>query len=197
MAITETIKHSVGLEAGPSTSTSAAFPFLCAQHLRQSRTTTPRLYPLRKLHPIQFKLTETFFFFHSRLAPGNVRRPPPHRLQRHLRPPADPAEPLPTQRVLPALEVRGNTRHLFPQFHSKPQLFSSIFSQNQLFSSVPPKTNSIPPKPTPSPLSPNANSNPSKQNERHSYEKCQYEEFKKRVAKMDELRAAKNGARSN
>ncbi|KAJ9632185.1 hypothetical protein H2203_000588 [Taxawa tesnikishii (nom. ined.)] len=35
------------------------------------------------------------------------------------------------------------------------------------------------------------------QNERHSYEKCQYEEFKKRVAKMDELRAAKGGARSN
>jgi len=36
-----------------------------------------------------------------------------------------------------------------------------------------------------------------KQDERHSYEKCQYEEFKKRVAKMDELRAAKDGARSN
>ena len=35
------------------------------------------------------------------------------------------------------------------------------------------------------------------QNERHSYEKCQYEEFKKRVAKMDEIRAAKGGARSN
>jgi hypothetical protein len=35
------------------------------------------------------------------------------------------------------------------------------------------------------------------QNERHTYEKCQYEEFKQRVAKMDELRAAKNGARSN
>ncbi|KAI4773931.1 hypothetical protein E4T52_11101 [Aureobasidium sp. EXF-3400] len=35
------------------------------------------------------------------------------------------------------------------------------------------------------------------ENERHSYEKCQYEEFKKRVAKMDELRAAKGGERSN
>ena len=35
------------------------------------------------------------------------------------------------------------------------------------------------------------------QNERHTYEKCQYEEFKVRVAKMDELRAAKNGQRSN
>lgn len=35
------------------------------------------------------------------------------------------------------------------------------------------------------------------QNERHSYEKCQYEEFKKRVAKMDEMRDAKGGARSN
>jgi NADH dehydrogenase (ubiquinone) 1 beta subcomplex subunit 7 len=34
------------------------------------------------------------------------------------------------------------------------------------------------------------------QDERHGYEKCQYEEFKKRVAKMDELRAAK-GERSN
>ncbi len=35
------------------------------------------------------------------------------------------------------------------------------------------------------------------QTERHSYEKCQYDEFKKRVAKMDELRAANDGARSN
>lgn len=35
------------------------------------------------------------------------------------------------------------------------------------------------------------------QDERHSYEKCQYVEFKKRVAKMDELRASKEGARSN
>ncbi|KAJ5153463.1 uncharacterized protein N7482_009941 [Penicillium canariense] len=35
------------------------------------------------------------------------------------------------------------------------------------------------------------------EDERHSYEKCQYEEFKKRVAKMDELRALKEGARSN
>ncbi|KAI1336691.1 NADH-ubiquinone oxidoreductase B18 subunit-domain-containing protein [Xylariaceae sp. FL0016] len=35
------------------------------------------------------------------------------------------------------------------------------------------------------------------ENERHTYEKCQYEEFKKRVAKMDELREAKDGARSN
>ncbi|EXJ77116.1 NADH dehydrogenase (ubiquinone) 1 beta subcomplex 7 [Capronia epimyces CBS 606.96] len=32
--------------------------------------------------------------------------------------------------------------------------------------------------------------------ERHSYEKCQYEEFKKRVAKMDELRASKAAASS-
>ncbi|KAI3553445.1 NADH-ubiquinone oxidoreductase B18 subunit [Colletotrichum abscissum] len=32
--------------------------------------------------------------------------------------------------------------------------------------------------------------------ERHSYEKCQYDEFKKRVAKMNELRAEK-GTRSN
>ncbi|KAI1747802.1 NADH-ubiquinone oxidoreductase B18 subunit-domain-containing protein [Xylaria castorea] len=35
------------------------------------------------------------------------------------------------------------------------------------------------------------------EDERHSYEKCQYEEFKKRVVKMNELRAAKDGARSN
>ncbi|EGP91242.1 unnamed protein product [Zymoseptoria tritici ST99CH_1A5] len=35
------------------------------------------------------------------------------------------------------------------------------------------------------------------QDERHSYEKCQYEEFKLRVKKMDEIRAEKNGARSN
>ncbi|KAL7925990.1 NADH-ubiquinone oxidoreductase B18 subunit domain-containing protein [Trichoderma austrokoningii] len=33
--------------------------------------------------------------------------------------------------------------------------------------------------------------------ERHSYEKCQYVEFKKRVAKMNELRESKEGARSN
>ena len=35
------------------------------------------------------------------------------------------------------------------------------------------------------------------QDERHSYEKCQYVEFKKRVAKMDELRESKGGERSN
>ena len=35
------------------------------------------------------------------------------------------------------------------------------------------------------------------QDERHSYEKCQYDEFKKRVAKMDQIREAKGGARSN
>ncbi|KAF3073650.1 hypothetical protein TsFJ059_005565 [Trichoderma semiorbis] len=33
--------------------------------------------------------------------------------------------------------------------------------------------------------------------ERHGYEKCQYVEFKKRVAKMNELRESKEGARSN
>jgi NADH dehydrogenase (ubiquinone) 1 beta subcomplex subunit 7 len=35
------------------------------------------------------------------------------------------------------------------------------------------------------------------QDERHSYEKCQYEEFKLRVKKMDELKAANPGSRSN
>ncbi|KAL9535209.1 NADH dehydrogenase [ubiquinone] 1 beta subcomplex subunit 7 [Sphaerulina musiva] len=35
------------------------------------------------------------------------------------------------------------------------------------------------------------------QDERHSYEKCQYEEFKLRVKKMDEIRAQKGGQRSN
>ncbi|KAK5453495.1 hypothetical protein LTS15_006680 [Exophiala xenobiotica] len=35
------------------------------------------------------------------------------------------------------------------------------------------------------------------ENERHSYEKCQYEEFKKRVAKMESLRAAKLADGSN
>ncbi|KAK0258666.1 hypothetical protein LTR02_016560 [Friedmanniomyces endolithicus] len=35
------------------------------------------------------------------------------------------------------------------------------------------------------------------EDERHSYEKCQYEEFKLRVKKMDEIRAEKGGARSN
>ncbi|EGS19721.1 uncharacterized protein CTHT_0042030 [Thermochaetoides thermophila DSM 1495] len=35
------------------------------------------------------------------------------------------------------------------------------------------------------------------EDERHSYEKCQYLEFKKRVQKMEELREAKGGARSN
>ncbi|KAK5114157.1 hypothetical protein LTR62_002727 [Meristemomyces frigidus] len=33
--------------------------------------------------------------------------------------------------------------------------------------------------------------------ERHGYEKCQYEEFKLRVKKMDEIRESKGGARSN
>ncbi|KAI5850997.1 NADH-ubiquinone oxidoreductase-like protein B18 subunit [Tricharina praecox] len=31
------------------------------------------------------------------------------------------------------------------------------------------------------------------EDERHSYEKCQYVEFKKRVAKMEELRVEKGG----
>ncbi|KAK3722451.1 hypothetical protein LTR37_002443 [Vermiconidia calcicola] len=35
------------------------------------------------------------------------------------------------------------------------------------------------------------------EDERHGYEKCQYEEFKLRVKKMDEMREAKGGARSN
>lgn len=34
------------------------------------------------------------------------------------------------------------------------------------------------------------------QDERHGYEKCQYEEFKRRVAKMEEIRAAKAAAGS-
>lgn len=38
---------------------------------------------------------------------------------------------------------------------------------------------------------------PLSQDERHTYEKCQYEEFKKRVAKMDELRAAADYKRAN
>ncbi|OQO06629.1 hypothetical protein B0A48_08416 [Cryoendolithus antarcticus] len=33
--------------------------------------------------------------------------------------------------------------------------------------------------------------------ERHGYEKCQYEEFKIRVKKMEELRAERGGERSN
>ncbi|MCJ1412713.1 hypothetical protein MMC19_006811 [Ptychographa xylographoides] len=33
--------------------------------------------------------------------------------------------------------------------------------------------------------------------ERHSYEKCQFNEYTKRVIKQDEIRAAKGGARSN
>jgi hypothetical protein len=35
------------------------------------------------------------------------------------------------------------------------------------------------------------------QDERHSYEKCQYDEFKKRVKKMDELRAAQKAESSS
>jgi NADH dehydrogenase (ubiquinone) 1 beta subcomplex subunit 7 len=35
------------------------------------------------------------------------------------------------------------------------------------------------------------------QNERHTYEKCQYDEFQKRVAKMKELREAMDGKRNN
>ncbi|KAK7509785.1 NADH-ubiquinone oxidoreductase B18 subunit family protein [Phyllosticta citriasiana] len=35
------------------------------------------------------------------------------------------------------------------------------------------------------------------ENERHSYEKCQYDEFKKRVAKMEELKREKGYVRSN
>ncbi|KAI1613197.1 NADH-ubiquinone oxidoreductase B18 subunit-domain-containing protein [Exophiala viscosa] len=32
------------------------------------------------------------------------------------------------------------------------------------------------------------------EDERHGYEKCQYEEFKKRVAKMEEIKAARAAA---
>ncbi|KAI5925214.1 NADH-ubiquinone oxidoreductase B18 subunit-domain-containing protein [Camillea tinctor] len=35
------------------------------------------------------------------------------------------------------------------------------------------------------------------EDERHSYEKCQYEEFKRRVAKMNELKESRPGARTN
>lgn len=35
------------------------------------------------------------------------------------------------------------------------------------------------------------------QSERHSYEKCQYDEFKKRVAKMDELKKQEGYVRHN
>ncbi|KAL1649220.1 hypothetical protein SLS58_001795 [Diplodia intermedia] len=35
------------------------------------------------------------------------------------------------------------------------------------------------------------------EDERHSYEKCQYEEFKKRVAKMEELKQAAEYKRAN
>lgn len=33
--------------------------------------------------------------------------------------------------------------------------------------------------------------------ERHSYEKCQYEEFKVRVKRMEEMREERGGARVN
>ncbi|KAK6329688.1 hypothetical protein TWF696_003558 [Orbilia brochopaga] len=35
------------------------------------------------------------------------------------------------------------------------------------------------------------------EDERHSYERCQYDEFMKRVKKMEELKAANPGMRSN
>lgn len=38
---------------------------------------------------------------------------------------------------------------------------------------------------------------PREQDERHSYEKCQYVEFKNRVAKMKELREEREGLRVN
>lgn len=51
---------------------------------------------------------------------------------------------------------------------------------------------------TPGVLAVGADTDTCRQDERHSYEKCQYVEFKKRVAKMDELREAKGpGWRSN
>ena len=40
-----------------------------------------------------------------------------------------------------------------------------------------------------------ANRRTAEQDERHSYEKCPYVEFKKRVAKMEELKAARPGER--
>lgn len=35
------------------------------------------------------------------------------------------------------------------------------------------------------------------QDERHSYEKCQFAEYTRRVVKQNEIREAKGGARSN
>jgi hypothetical protein len=108
---------------------------------------------------------------------GNVGGPSPYAISRLLRTPPHPAEPLPASRILPSLEVRGT--HLprisaflpvFPlPLHRSHVMNCALI--NIFFSFI--------------------------QDERHSYEKCQYEEFKKRVAKMDELRASKDGARSN
>ncbi|KAK1140277.1 hypothetical protein N8T08_010479 [Aspergillus melleus] len=102
---------------------------------------------------------------------GDVRCPPPYSVPGFLCTPLDSLEPMPAARVLPSLEVRGMTFAICA-FYRYCLLLSLLSFSALLFAF-------------------------SKYDERHSYEKCQYDEFKKRVAKMDELRAAKDGARSN
>lgn len=58
---------------------------------------------------------------------------------------------------------------------------------------LPWKCEVCPPSSTPPPLASGNGADGRMQDERHSYEKCQYVEFKRRVAKMEELRAAKGG----
>ena len=102
----------------------------------------------------------------------NERSQTPPRIPRQLREPADPVESMSLWDLLSALEVWGecNGRGLGP---GKMIMFwwgkeLEYLVWHEVL-----------------------------QGERHTYEKCQYVEFKKRVAKMDELRAAKGGERSN
>lgn len=105
---------------------------------------------------------------------GDARGPPPSGLPRQLRTPPDPAEPLPERHVVRPVEV--------------PSTFARI--QAGWWNPRAGGTHSCG-------CACGAFANRAPQDERHSYEKCQYVEFKKRVAKMDELRESKGGERSN
>jgi hypothetical protein len=121
---------------------------------------------------------------------GDARRPSPAGVPRQLRPPPHPPQPVPSRDVVRSLEVhrtlQARSRHCrCPHTHALS--LSGKLELGYIHTH---------------PLGANGDAIDEQQadveqDERHSYEKCQYVEFKKRVAKMDELRESKGGERSN
>ncbi|KAJ3531102.1 hypothetical protein NM208_g9031 [Fusarium decemcellulare] len=116
---------------------------------------------------------------------GDARRQTPAGIPRQLRAPLDPSQQVPEGYVVRPLEVHG--KH-FPLPIAQAQVPS-----RRGYTEDAQRVGLFPGYSRDTMLTPRGNC----QDERHSYEKCQYVEFKKRVAKMDELRESKGGARSN